>query len=176
MWKATDDSDGLKHYGVLGMKWGVRHDKPKALGRGLKQISKDQAKAQRSREKAARIQARNAGSVGAVNDSRRAARYEAESARLSYKSARQLARGNFDKSFQLQGRAAKLDYKAARLRERATGKTELVGQLTVKAAKLDIKSQKMAEVIAQNYSKREISKFSGEDIELGRKYVLDRIK
>lgn len=43
-----DDSESLEHYGVKGMKWGVRHDRERTGGRVGRMASRDAKKAARA--------------------------------------------------------------------------------------------------------------------------------
>ena len=57
----NESQEYLAHYGVLGMKWGVRHDPKSAYRKALKKSDKLQTKAATANEKAekARTKAKN---------------------------------------------------------------------------------------------------------------------
>ena len=51
-----NDENYLAHYGVLGMKWGVRHDPRGAYRKASKKADKLQTKAAKRQDKAAKAQ------------------------------------------------------------------------------------------------------------------------
>lgn len=51
-----NDENYLAHYGVLGMKWGIRHDPKKAYQKALKKTDKLQKNAAKKHAKAAKLQ------------------------------------------------------------------------------------------------------------------------
>lgn len=50
--------DELEHYGVVGMRWGVRKDKDKAYAKSMKKLSKLDEKVQKKKEKSDKYSAK----------------------------------------------------------------------------------------------------------------------
>ena len=46
-WVVPDDSSDISHYGVKGMKWGVRKSEYRSMSRGQKKLAKAEYKARR---------------------------------------------------------------------------------------------------------------------------------
>lgn len=82
----------LMHYGVLGMRWGIRKGRAsQAYSRGVKKLKKIDKEANR---------------------------LERKSAHMDYQSSKKMARGNIEKGMKLQGKAKKLHYKSVKLQNK----------------------------------------------------------
>ncbi len=62
------EEEYLAHYGVLGMKWGVRHDRERAYARAVKKKNKLDAKAAKADEKAKKARAHTPSRLHRVTD------------------------------------------------------------------------------------------------------------
>lgn len=73
----VQDSDYFAHYGVKGMKWGVRHDKPSSGIRKKASATISKAKAERNRRKKAEFARRSPErkSVDTIRASKKKAKY-----------------------------------------------------------------------------------------------------
>lgn len=95
MWtyNCTPDNEELCHYGVLGMKWGVRR------GRASGAFRKATKKANKLKEKQVKA--------------------NLKSVKAKEKAVRKMSRGKYKKASRLYGKSAKLELKSARLQKKA---------------------------------------------------------
>lgn len=91
------DEDYLAHYGVLGMKWGVRHDRAKAYKKATKKFNKLSSKSDRAmdkfaahRRKGERTAAIGMGSKSRARHSRLAGKYKRSAARSAKRASKWL--------------------------------------------------------------------------------------
>lgn len=80
------------HYGVLGMRWGIRKGRAsQAYSKGVKKLKKIDKEANRLKTK---------------------------SAHTAYRAAKKMARGNIEGGMKLEGKSRKLSYKSTKLQNK----------------------------------------------------------
>lgn len=129
--------DYLAHYGVMGMKWGVRNDN---------RIAKLSSRHAKNDAKISKYQAK-LNTVGAKKRDARAAKYQVRQAkydRAAAKARRRLAKGK-----RLSHRQMKKIIRAENLRERAAANSKYNDNLRAKIARLDAKNTKLDKKISK---------------------------
>lgn len=102
-YQVFDSTSYLEHYGVLGMKWGVRKDPQRAYSKSISKLGTLDKKAAKKRYKAERKLAKAEKSL-----------YKAERTGSDAKYAKLNRKGR-----KLKAKSAKLNYKAAKYEKRA---------------------------------------------------------
>ena len=129
--------DYLAHYGVLGMKWGVRNDN---------RISKLSSKRAKNEAKISKYQTK-LNTVGAKKRDARAAKYQVKQARYDRAAAK--ARTRLAKGKKLSSRQTKKLIRAEELRARAAKNSRYNDNLRAKIAKLEAKNTRLDKKITK---------------------------
>ena len=162
----TYSDDELAHYGVLGMKWGVRKDPKEAYSKSVKQLKKYQQKSAKNKDRASDKLKRKAAKA-----ERKAAKYKLKSAKIKRKATRLFLPMNAGKANR---KMAKYDLKAARSENRAANYLKKYEKFETKSIKYDKKAEKFAKAIENTFKDIPVSSLDSADVNYMREYERSR--
>ena len=173
-----DGSEALAHYGVLGMKWGVRRDRSKAYDKSMGKLQKLDTKAAKYQGKAdarvKRITSRFNRSERAGKMQAKAAKLETRAAKLDKKAAKRLVRGDQSGFVKANYKAMQNRERASKLTKKATGVDARTEKLRYKQEKYQYKASKWAKRMNKEFGSTKMSS-TKEQRALGKKYVLSMV-
>lgn len=152
----------LKHYGVLGMKWGVRHDRNKAIDKSYKKLDKLDTIA---REKTLNYNTNNATYL------KKYSKYQSKAEKLRNKYNRKVSgwRGVTEKTNKLK---AKVEVAQAKANSYKQKNENQILRRKASAAVSTSKAQKWANSMIKNIGTTNIKEVPSSYLELGRRYCL----
>lgn len=160
----TYNDNELYHYGVLGMKWGVRHDRAReAYSKGVRKLQKYEQKAAKSKAKVTA-----SAMAKAAKYNRKAKKYEMKSARVKRAATRWILPMNSEKAARRMGR---YDLKAARYANKSARIMSRIAKNQAKSEKYNRKGEKFYSKMQKVFSDVPASSLNAADISFAKEYA-----
>ena len=164
-----ENTDELLHYGVLGMKWGVRRgNQSGTINKAYKKLDKLDRDVTTKSTKAAKAAVKATTGV-----SKKYNKLQNEATRLQIKADKKKYGffSNAEKAAELQVKADRAQYKANKYKAKADKRTNIAAQTAAAEKKATAKAQKWARQMNKIIGPMSMNELSTEQIQLGKKYL-----
>lgn len=161
--KKTEED--LEHYGVLGMKWGVRHDAAKAYSKATAKKTRLENKVVKTRNKYLKKSAKANSGISIKYQKKKA---KADKLQMKADKKKYGLFTNADKAAELQEKADRALYKANKYKYRYEKRNVAAAKATGKYARAQHKAERWVRAMDRTFADYDVSKLTSQQTDKGK--------